>query len=145
MAAMRTLFVGLLLAVPAPAPQATMNATCEAVTFTVTGYPEGSMVFLWGNSQMPFQFIVGQAADWYTTEDGGGSGTLPMGGSLTEWDWAIDVALPDGTNVRPASGHIACPIAMTEPIVEVETVVAEPVAPVLDLSPWANVALAPPW
>lgn len=128
-----------------PPPSATMSATCEAVTFSVSGYPDGSMVSLWGDSGMPYQFVVGEPASWYTSEPGGGSGSLPMTGLPTEWDWAIDVRYPDGQYWRPVSGHIACPDTggvVAEPVVEVETFTA---APAIDYAIWTHVALAPPW
>lgn len=123
----------------------TASADCEALNVDVSGFPDGTAVFVSEGDQPPFGFVVGTGPFWdFTPQPGGGSTRIPIGLYDREHEFAWSV----GTIEQPmiAGGTVDC---TTTPVAEPSAV--DPVAPATEpsgppgVSIWANIELAPPW
>lgn len=126
---MNVLVIGLLLTVAPPSGTMTVDATCQGATITTAGWPDETLVvFGLGNSPPGGPPV---------------NGTMFWPAQLTEpTNWSIEVQPPSSPAVF-VQGVVDCaPVQVTEPVAALEPAV---VPAVLDLSPWVNVELAPPW
>ncbi len=132
---MRTLLMGLLLAVPTPTPATTYQADCAGLTITSSGYPDGAWGMFSIGDEPPRELVLNDTG--FTAWPGDLDG-------LNEF-WIMPDLTDPATSTR---GSVQCePTLFAEPEVDVQVgeIAPEPVPAGLDLSAWVDVALAPPW
>lgn len=91
------------------APTVTATVDCNTFSFTVSGYPEGTDVFIEIASEPPRGFTVGGDSRGFTPIAGGAAGTLPIPvyWSTQVFGATIDITV-DGENVRAFDQSVDC-------------------------------------
>lgn len=91
------------------APTVTASVDCQSFAFTVSGYPDGTNVFIEIGSEPPRGFTVGGDRGGFTPIAGGATGTLAIPGYWTTQMFfaTIDMTV-DGGNVRAFDQEVDC-------------------------------------
>lgn len=91
-------------------PAVSASVDCSTFTFTVSGYPDGTAVFVNVGSNPPWGFTVGGETWTFTPVVGGATGSvlIPEYDAAHGFDAIIDTDGGGGT-VRVFDQHVDCP------------------------------------
>lgn len=87
-------------------PTVTATVDCSAFDFTVSGYPEGTHVFLEIGSNPPWGFTVGGDLGYgFSPVNGGATGTLAISGGMDTMAFGASIMTAEGNDDSVVAFH----------------------------------------